>query len=71
MAHRVLIKVENPARHRERLGEAGGIVPLVEHLNFQKIDVKSRHPARLIEKAAHFQIGNELVLSFETNSDGH
>jgi hypothetical protein len=27
--------------------------------------------ALLIEKTAHFQIGNELVQSFETNSDGH
>jgi len=34
------------------------LVRLVEHLNVKNKDVKSRHLAGLIEKTAHFQIGN-------------
>jgi hypothetical protein len=33
-------------------------VRLVEHINLKNQDVKSRHLAGLIEKTAHFQIGN-------------
>jgi hypothetical protein len=35
-------------------------VRLVEHTNVNKKDVKSRQVAGLIEKIAHFQIGNEF-----------
>jgi hypothetical protein len=38
-----------PARHRERSGEAGGLVRIVERLNANNQDVKSRRMAGLIE----------------------
>ncbi len=44
------------------------LVRLVEHINLKNQDVKSRHLAGLIKKTAHFQIGNQLVLSFKTIS---
>jgi hypothetical protein len=49
---------ETPARHRECSGEAGGLVRLDEHIDEKNQDVKSRRMAGLIEKIAHFQIGN-------------
>jgi hypothetical protein len=52
------VSPQTPARHRERSGEAGGLVRLVEHINAKNQDVKSRRMAGLIEKIAHFQIGN-------------
>jgi hypothetical protein len=38
-------------------------VRLVEHINVINQDVKSRRLAGLIEKIAHFQIGNQFVPS--------
>jgi len=44
------------------------LVRIVELINLKDQDVKSRHLAGLVEKIAHFKIGNEFVLYFETIS---
>jgi hypothetical protein len=41
------------------------LVRFAEHLDLFESDAKSRRLAGLIEKIAHFQIGNSLVLSFD------
>jgi hypothetical protein len=47
------VSPQTPARHRERSGEAGGLVRLVEHINAKNQDVKSRRVAGSNEKNPH------------------
>jgi hypothetical protein len=44
---------QTPARHRERSGEAGGLVRLDEHIDVKNQDVKSRRMAGPNEKNPH------------------
>jgi len=53
-------QAKTPARQRERSGEAGGLVRLVEHINSKNQDVKSRRVAGPIEKIPHFRKGNAI-----------
>jgi hypothetical protein len=58
---------QTAARHCE-FGTADGPARPAKHLDFKNRGVKSAHLKGLIEKIAHFQIGNSLVLSLESNN---